>query len=548
MRRALSVLTAAALAVVVFATPAQAKNDVPDEFGSDWDNPTSAAKPIEHPDTPSCEVSIVDHEFDNFDPFESTYQPPRKCDTEWSKVVLRMDGAVSGRQYDRMGELEVGGVPIFKTSTPEPSQEGIEWSVEKDVSGYAKLLRDRQPVSMRLGNVVDETYTGVLDVRVTLTFYEADTKHPAVDAAEQVLGLSNVDDSGADLTGDLEVPRNTERLLADVYATGSGGDCEEFWYLAAPADTDYSCAAGDGPYREVQVLIDGVVAGIAAPYPHIYTGGWSNPYLWYTLQAPRALDIRPITYDLTPYLGALNDGGTHTVSIRVAGMPKGASGWSTPTAFRAWQDEGSSVVRGGLLAADTTDLANEVTYTPGGDENLSEVHMTAGHRHTATGWLATSHGDITTTVDRVVSASGSHYWGAGENPDGLKASWNDTETVTVLDGGAGIDVRETSRDYRIDGDISVDADDRLTTTLKLADEAAVERSSGVGDTLRYGMENTYTGQASWTLDVPREDRHAVGFSQERYRLSGDRPCYDHTLSSRNGVITKDRYHCGSVSR
>ena len=43
------------------------------------------------------------------------------------------------------------------------------------------------------------------------------------------------------------------------------------------------------------MLLDGKVAGIAAPYPHIYTGGWSNPFLWYAQPAPRAFDIQPIT-------------------------------------------------------------------------------------------------------------------------------------------------------------------------------------------------------------------------------------------------------------
>src|SRR4029453_7992179 len=166
---------------------------------------------------------------------------------------------------------------------------------------------------MFLGNVVNDTFTGVLDIKVFLTFYTTDRTHPAVSTATDVLPLASSRQDGADLTGTVTVPRNTERLVAEVYATGSGGGCEEFWYLTAPPASGYSCPADGGPYREVQVLLDGQVAGIAAPVPHVSTGGWSNPFLWYVLPAPRAFDIQPLTYDLSPYLGLLTDGRPHTV-------------------------------------------------------------------------------------------------------------------------------------------------------------------------------------------------------------------------------------------
>ena len=62
---------------------------------------------------------------------------------------------------------------MLDTSTPEPSPEGIAWKVEKDVTRYAATLRGPQPVEMLIGNVVNDTYTGVIDVKVSLTFYPA---------------------------------------------------------------------------------------------------------------------------------------------------------------------------------------------------------------------------------------------------------------------------------------------------------------------------------------------------------------------------------------
>jgi hypothetical protein len=42
-----------------------------------------------------------------------------------------------------------------------------------------------------------------------------------------------------------------------------------------PPDTTY----GGGPFRELRVLVDGQVAGVAFPYAVIFTGG-INPSVW----------------------------------------------------------------------------------------------------------------------------------------------------------------------------------------------------------------------------------------------------------------------------
>ena len=212
---------------------------VPAEFGTDWHDPVTAAPPVEKPSGTSCEVTLARAQFRDFTPYRGTYTPPDGCGDRWSKVVLRLDGKVKGRQYDRLGYLRVGGVEILRTSTPQPSPEGIEWSVEKDVTRYSDTFRAGRDVEMLIGNVVDDTYTGVLDVTVTLTFYRG---RPDGGSPDRVLTL--------DGDAALSTPRNSERIVAEVYATGSGGGCEEYWYLTVPDPAPYSCKAGQGPYRE----------------------------------------------------------------------------------------------------------------------------------------------------------------------------------------------------------------------------------------------------------------------------------------------------------
>lgn len=526
------------------AAPARSA-DVPAEFGTDWHDPITAAPPVAKPSGKSCQVTLAEAQFRDFTPYQGTYTPPEGCGDHWSKVVLRMDGKVKGRQYDRLGYLHVGGVEIFRTSTPEPSPDGIEWSVEKDVTRYSDTFRRGQDVEMLIGNVVDDTYTGVIDVKVTLTFYAgpvlratgdstgattAPHNHSIPATPDRVLTLQN---------GTLTTPRNSERIVAEVYATGSGGGCEEFWYLSAPDPAPYSCKAAGGPYREVQIKVDGRLAGIAAPFPHVWTGGWSNPFLWYVVPGPRAFDVKPIEYDLTPFAGILNDGRPHRVEVSVVGVPEGQSGWSAPVNVLVWQDAKSTQVTGKLTAHRVGDLANSSTYTPGSEHR---VDTEGGHRLTVAGYVDTSHGRVATTVSRSLTNTSAHRWTDGENLDALDATWTDDQSVTV-DGRGPTRATRTQRTYTMDGSITIGAGDRLRTVLTLGDRAAVGTIQAGRRTVWSRFDDTVEGDASWTLNVPRDQRHAVGTTSERYRLYGADGCHDRSVTSVQGVLTEDLSGC-----
>ncbi|MFI5965544.1 peptide-N4-asparagine amidase [Streptomyces asoensis] len=503
---------------------------VPAEFGSDWHDPLTAAPPVTKPHAKSCRITLAEAQFRDFTPYRGSYVPPDGCGDHWSKVVLRLDGKVRGRQFDRLGHVQVGGVEIFRTSTPEPSPDGIEWSVEKDVTRYSATFRSAQDVEMLIGNVVDDTYTGVIDVKVTLTFYAGE----AAGVPDRVLTL----DRGPQGTT-LTTPRNSERVVAEVYATGSGGGCEEYWYLTVPSAAPYSCRADDGPYREVQVEVDGRPAGIAAPFPTVWTGGWSNPFLWYVVPGPRAFDIKPIEYDLTPFAGMLNDGRAHRVEVSVVGVPEGQSGWSTPVDVLVWQDPGKAVVGGGLLTHDAGELTDSATYTPGAEHR---VDTTGGHRLTVAGYLDTSHGRVRTTVTRTLANTSAHRWTDGESVDGLDASWTDDESVTV-DGRRTSLTTHIRRTYTMNGTTTLGADDRLRTVLTLGDRAdAVTRRDGRPVSWSR-LDDTYAGDATFTVGVPRDQRHAVGTTSERYRSYGPDGCYDRRLATAQGVLTENRRRC-----
>ncbi|MEV5610142.1 peptide-N4-asparagine amidase [Streptomyces sp. NPDC052225] len=527
-RRVMSMLAGVILAAgsLLAGSPASAQQaDVTSEFGTDWHDPVTAAPPVEKPRTKACDVTLAEAQFRDFTPYKGSYTPPKGCGDRWSKVVLRLEGTVKGRQFDRLGYLHIGGVEVLRTSTPEPSPDGIAWNVEKDVTRYSATLRAEQPVEMLIGNVVNETYTGVIDVKATLTFYAAGASTPAARTPDRVLTRA-ADDT-------VVTPRNSERIVAEVYATGSGGGCEEYWYLTVPDAAPYSCKADDGPYREVQITVDGHLAGIAAPFPTVWTGGWSNPFLWYVIPGPRAFDIKPIEYDLTPFAGLLNDGRPHRVEVDVVGVPQGQSGWSTPVNILAWQDAGRAHVTGALTGHKAGDLANTSTYTPGSGDVQHRLDTEGGHGLTVSGYVNTSHGRVTTTVSRTLATTSVHRWTDGENADALDATWTDRETVSV-DGHA----TRTHRTYRMDGTTTLGADDRLRTVITLGDREAT--SAGGAWTVR---DDTYTGDATYTSSAPREQRHAVGVTGERYRVHGPGRCYDRELRTEQGMLTVDRTRC-----
>ncbi|MGW9069324.1 peptide-N4-asparagine amidase [Streptomyces yangpuensis] len=505
----------------------------PAEFGTDWHDPLTAAPPVARPATRSCQVTLAQAQFRDFTPYRGTYTPPAGCGAaDWSVVVLRLEGKVKGRQYDRLGHLSLGGVEILRTSTPQPSPDGITWSVEKDVTRYRDTLARPQPVEMLIGNVVDDTYTGVIDVTVTLTFHTAGPRTPAPDTPDRVLPLT---------APTITTPRNTERLLAEVYATGSGGGCEEYWYLTTPSGAPYSCTADGGPHREIRISVDGRLAGIAAPFPTVWTGGWSNPFLWYVTPGPRAFDVQPVRYDLTPFAALLNDGRPHRIEVTVAGLPAGQSGWSTPTNLLLWQDEARQVVTGALTRHEENAPAGHSRWTPAGPGEQHRVDTGGDHRLTVAGYLNTSRGRVATTVTRSVHLTSAHRWTEGESHDALNATWTDRESVTH-----GPTTVRTDRTYTMDGETTLGAGDRLRTVLSLGDRADTVTLRG-GRTVDVSrLDDRYTGDATYTANVPRDQRHAVATTSARHRVYGAQApggCYDRTVDTVQGTVTVDRRRC-----
>ena len=207
-----------------------------------YQNPVTALPPIARPDTPSCTVTAMQHDFANSygQPFVGTLTPPAACPGPWSKVVLDWSGSVAGRQYDRLAGVWIGGSEVFRTSTPEPDPAGISWHVDQDISAFIPLLRTPQPLVVDLGNVVNDTYTATYHMAMTVTYYQADKHHPEAAHSDVVVPISQSTSAagwfgltkGQTASTTVTLPRNTESADLQLYARGGG--CEEFWYSNVP--------------------------------------------------------------------------------------------------------------------------------------------------------------------------------------------------------------------------------------------------------------------------------------------------------------------------
>ncbi|KAH7930776.1 hypothetical protein BV22DRAFT_999830 [Leucogyrophana mollusca] len=288
----------------------------------------------EPPPVPSgaqtCTTMILERTFGNSygDPEIVQYTPPTDCGAagSWAAVTLNFTVTSNGTQYDRLGIFTFQNVEIWRTSTPEPTYDGIIWTYSKDVTRYIPLFAKPGTFILELDNELATGLNGQYATTLYATFYAASEQYPTAGQADLIIPISTMSNTSADdasvpptFSLNVTLPTNTVEVYAELYASGNGD--EEFWYFNTadeylgdlPPDTTY----GGGPFREVRMLVDGQVAGVAFPYAVIFTGG-INPSVWRPITSYGALDLPTYFLDLTPFVPVFADGLPHNISLDVA--------------------------------------------------------------------------------------------------------------------------------------------------------------------------------------------------------------------------------------
>ncbi|HEV3231299.1 MAG TPA: peptide-N4-asparagine amidase [Candidatus Dormibacteraeota bacterium] len=479
----------------------------------------TANPPVSVPGTPSCTETVVTHDFQNsyYAPGTGTHTPPKSCPAPWSKIVLTLTASVSGTQFDRLVDVYVGHVPVLSSSTSEPCcapGSVVHWTVRKDVTEYASLLQQTQPVTVFLNNVwIAGQYTGIYHVTVGLDFYRTATGVAEGAHPDRVLPVTNFQDSGADGYFSLgragqqgatpvTFPRNLRRLTAELFAQGHG-PCEEFWW------GDPNMCAGT-PYREVAIYLDGALAGAAPVYPVVFTGA-NGPGLWEPIPSPRAWDLRPSVVDLSPFVGKLVDGAPHVVSLGVFDATY-ASGdyWLVGANLLAWTDARSKQTSGKLISASAPPTPTETSgYDPSGNAVYS---FSAHHALRWEGVVKTASGSFLSTVTEDISATTS------EPGLAVQSAWDWRSSTSGGDGAGSFESRFSLTNSS-------------PGSFQFEDAGSATRSGPTPSWSRFDEQMT-------TAAVGLA---ANGAERETYTASDSSGlCYDRTLTAAGGTIVQDQ--------
>lgn len=307
----------------------------------------------------------------------------------------------------------------------------------KDMSQYMTLWKQPQTVIMDLPNGIDETLTGVYNTTLTASFFNA--PQPLV-PADTIIPISarqanngsrpsvfTIPSNTSASNTIADFPRNAARAVFSVSATGQAS--EEFWWsnvLESNTQT-YNASSnatllGLSPFREVQVLIDGQLAGVQWPFPVIFTGG-IVPAFWSPMVGIDAFDLKEGEIDITPWLGVLCDGSPHNFTINVVGLNDtgGPTATLSSRVNANWKVTGKIFVW--LASSDNTTTGAAPTIS-GTDPTISVGQFVTQN---STGFNDTL--TYTTSVSRRLSISGSITTSSGTST----VSW--TQELTHTDSG-----------------------------------------------------------------------------------------------------------------
>ncbi|KAI1481332.1 peptide N-acetyl-beta-D-glucosaminyl asparaginase amidase A-domain-containing protein [Daldinia eschscholtzii] len=417
-------------------------------------------------------IVLFEHSFANSygAPYVGNYTPP---DFEFDHVVINFTVLVRGRQYDRTGVFYLGDTEVWRTSTAEPTSYGIRWVWLKDLTPFTSLWKAPQTVIFDLENIVDNTYTGPLNTTLSVTFFKSpvatlDSRGPA----DLIIPISERTGSAGqpsqftypqqNATNTISFPRNANRAVFTVDFKAQGE--EEFWWSNVPQsavhtfDPDYGTYPGYSPWREVQVLIDGQLAGVSWPFPVIYTGG-VVPQLHRPIVGIEAFDIREHEIDITPWLPLLSDGKDHTFTIQIIGLvddgvssaslaPVTSSEWYITGKIFVWLDDEDSITTGelGSTYASNPSIAfsQRITQNSTGFNETLDYTLAVTRTLSISSYVKTQNGEGTVTWTQSLSYS---------NNGGVSAHGNDAINTFGIAGadavtGAGLDISySTSYSY-----------------------------------------------------------------------------------------------------
>jgi hypothetical protein len=525
-------------------------------------NPATADPSVPRPATTPCAVQLYSNvTFADFSPKPYTYTPPAACPGPWAKVVLEADFSVTaGRQFDRTAQIALAHTNIYYGTTAEPSSTvSPAWHVERDLTDYSALFRAAQTGEVNLGNLVDSTYTGIIQGSARVLLYPTGAHASAPRVPDAVLSLST-DPGGASLLATtasvlaptLTLPTNIEAAYLDVVAQSQSND--EFWYTCVPDDVAGELdSCGGTSFREAEVTIDGQPAGVAPVYPWIYTGA-IDPPLWRPIPGVQTLNFAPYRVDLTPFAGVLGNGHPHQVGVSVYNAN---NYFLVAAALLLDLDAHSSHVSGAvtqntLAAVQPPTIQENLTTAPDGTVT-GTVTVGSNRQLTIAGYVNTSHGRVDTTVRQALSFSNKQQFTVGTNY--IQNINQSTQIVGSVDSRQGFLTTHVDQHFSypltLVYSFLVNADGSGSQTVTV-DQRRDTQEAQLGAVFPFVSAGLTSNEVK-TTDTILFDAggNETGFqnrnsSQTYNALGTDGTCYGRTITSASGVLTAvtDSRFCG----
>ncbi len=511
---------------------------------------------------PVWSAMLLNHTFYNSyeAPASFAYAPPPVA---FNRVVLTLNTSITGRQYDRLAHLVVGGAEVWRTSTIEPHGRPVyESTYSKDVLAYLALFESAASATLVLGNINTAQLLGAPAVELYALFYWADDAiglggdlPDAGDAlfatarpASRVYGLTGVTYLPQD---PIEVsvpalPRNTTRVTLLVFALGNAD--EEFWYTNeflqyTSVFAEEGTVPGYGPARVVNVYCNGAKVATQSPQPFVFTGGIS-PYLWTPIVAPNAFDLPSLDIDLTALLPSLWLGAR--LSVEVSNATGGATGsdWIVLANLLAY--EAALVVGASGQLTSVASWGAVVPLGSVGDGSLAqsiggEFHAEIESRVVFD--LVGASLDVALRLATVARVSNAQQLGDYGNVQ-LVAHWGASERIfEALEGAVRqVYAHRTVLEYPLD---LVLAYDNVSTTVANISVGRSERIE-IGGQLVYHSATDVAGDS--TIVETSTSGYGHGDTSAYYRLWQQPPfapaSYQRTVVSMNNTLVSDTSGAG----
>ncbi|KAF7822632.1 peptide-N4-(N-acetyl-beta-glucosaminyl)asparagine amidase A [Senna tora] len=525
-------------------------------------------KSITLPSTKPCSYHILHHDFGYTyakPPVLADYTPPSHCPfQDFSKIVLQWKATCKGRQFDRIFGVWLGGVELLRSCTAEPRASGTVWTVEKDITRYYSLLMKDNTLAVYLGNLVDSTYTGVYHVDISIHFYPVEKALGDFESRSQNLALGyggpadlilpisrdlplndglwfEIENSTDVGSKEFKIPQNAYRAVLEVYVSFHEND--EFWYTNPPdeylAANNLTNSPGNGPFREVVITLDGDTVGAIWPFTVIYTGG-VNPLLWRPITGIGSFDLPSYDIEITPFLGKILDGDAHSLGFSVTNA---LNVWYIDANLHLWLDEKSSQTEGELLSYNGKPLVESLVSDFVG---LNGNFWTSARRSIlSSGWVRSSHGNITTSFVQDLSYNNSMAFGKDGSMQIVEQIilFNDTiHAKPPSPSPSSYFIDETHRKFSIHL-YSDEVDQPNGTYLAVANltlgfEESKSKSKEFGFS-NSSLKNVQNGQG---IMVVKNNLviSGLGSTQQDYEYKGTEFCYFRNVSSSNYTILYDK--------